>query len=130
MAHWSEAYVGRPYVAGSDDCAALAVAVQREVFGRVVDIPGERPCGLAESAALIARLQVDHAQRIEVPVDGTVVLMRRGACSRPWHVGTYFDAAGEGWILHSTASAGAATVIRLRDLSRFGLQVEGFYTWI
>jgi hypothetical protein len=56
--------------------------------------------------------------------------MRRGACSRPWHVGTYFDAAGEGWILHSTASAGAATVIRLRDLSRFGLQVEGFYTWI
>lgn len=130
MPHWSEAYIGRPYIPGSYDCAALAADVQRDVFGRAVAIPGERPHDPAASAALLAAVQADHACRLDVPREGAIVLMRRGSFSRPWHVGTYFEQGGEGYILHSTRSAGAATVVRVRDLARFGLQIEGFYTWI
>ena len=128
--HWTDAYVGRPYVPGAEDCAYLAATVQREVFGRAVVLPAERPNNLAEGAEMIARLQADHAVRLEAPQEGAVVLMRRGNLARPWHVGTYFEQAGEAWILHATRSAGAATVVRVRDLPRFGLQIEGYYTWI
>lgn len=128
-AHWSDAYVGRPYVPGVTDCAELAAAVQREVFGRPVEIPAERPDSPESGAALIARLQHDHAVPIAAPVEGCAVLLRRGAIARPWHIGTYFERAGEGYILHSTRAAGAATVVRLRDIGRFGFQVEGFYAW-
>lgn len=130
MAHWSETYIGRPYVPGTYDCAALAADVQREVFGRPVAIPGERPDDPAASAAMLVSLQADHARRLDEPEEGAVVLMRRGPLARPWHVGTYFEQGGEGCILHTTRSAGAATVVRLRDLARFGLSVEGYYTWI
>ncbi len=129
MAHWSEAYVGRAYVPGAYDCAALAADVQREVFGRAVVIPAERPDGPSESAAAIAAIKADHAVRLEAPAEGAIVLMRRGSLARPWHVGTYFERAGEGWILHTTRSAGGATVMRARDVSRFGFQIEGYYAW-
>lgn len=129
MAHWSDTYIGRPYVRGVYDCAALAADVQRDVFGRDVAMPAERPSDPAGSAALIARLQDDHARRLEGPEEGAIVLMRRGILARPWHVGTYFEQAGEGWILHSTATAGGATAMRVRDLPRFGFQIEGFYQW-
>jgi hypothetical protein len=112
------------------DCAALAVDVQREVFGRPVVIPGERPDDPAASAALLAAVQADHAQRIDAPHEGAIVLMRRGTLARPWHVGTWFELAGDAWVLHTTRTAGAATVARVRDLGRFGFQIEGYYTWV
>ena len=37
MAHWSESYIGRPYVPESADCAILYYTVSREVFGK--DVP-------------------------------------------------------------------------------------------
>lgn len=129
MTHWSDAYIGRPYLRGQYDCAALASDVQREVFGRAVDLPAERPADPAGSAALIARLQASHARRLAGPEEGAVVLMRRGSLARPWHVGTYFESGGEGWILHSTSAAGGATAMRVRDIARFGFQIEGYYLW-
>ena len=128
--HWTDAYVGRPYIPDAEDCAYLAATVQREVFGREVVLPAERPNNPAAGAEMIARMLTDHAVRLTAPEEGAIVLMRRGSLARPWHVGTYFEQAGEAWILHATLAAAAATVVRLRDLPRFGFQVEGYYAWI
>lgn len=129
MAHWSARYVGRPYVPHQDDCAKLAADVQREVFGREVALPAERPAGAREAAQLIAQIERDHGCRIDAPVEGCVVLMRRGQAVRPWHVGVYFAQGGEGWVLHATQSSGQAITTRIRQLPMMGLQIEGFYEW-
>lgn len=34
--HWTETYIGRPYVLGKSDCARLVCDVRREVFGMPV----------------------------------------------------------------------------------------------
>lgn len=128
MAHWSARYVGRPYVAGADDCAALAAAVQREVFGRDVALPAERPSHLPEAAKMIAAVERDHGRPIAEPVEGCIVLMRKGQHARPWHVGVYFAQGGEGWVLHATSRAGAIAT-RIRQLPALGLSVEGYYEW-
>lgn len=129
MAHWSARYVGRPYVPNRDDCAQLAADVQREVFGRDVTLPAERPAGIREAAQLIAQIERDHGRRIEAPAEGCVVLMRRGKEARPWHVGVYFEQGGEGWVLHATKTSGQAIATRVRQLPMTGLQIEGFYEW-
>lgn len=129
MAHWSGRYVGKPYVAQQDDCAELAAQVQREIFGRDVTIPAERPAGVREGAKMIAAIMRDHGRPLDSPVEGCIVLMRRGQHVRPWHVGVYFYASCEGWVLHATETAGEAITTRLRQLPALGFQVEGFYEW-
>ena len=42
--HWSEKYIGRPYVLGESECARLVCDVRREVFGLPVrEVPTHRP---------------------------------------------------------------------------------------
>lgn len=126
--HWSDVYLGRPYLPGEYDCAALAVDVQRDVFGRRVDLPAERPADPQTSAALLSVLQADHVVRLADPEEGCIVLMRRGA-EGEWHVGTWFCAVAEGWVLHLTRTPLGATVAKVRVLARLGFQIEGYYRW-
>ena len=128
MSHWADAYVGRPYAEGDYDCAALAADVLREVFGRVVVLPAERPRDPAAAARMVDELRRSCAVRIDSPVEGCAVLLRRGAIARPWHIGVYFKRGGEGCVLHSVLGAGAITT-RVRELARIGYQVEGYYRW-
>ena len=48
--HWSEKYIGRPYVLGVSDCARLVCDVRREVFGQPVpeEAEPERAASLTE----------------------------------------------------------------------------------
>lgn len=128
--HWSDAYVGRRYVRGQYDCAALAADVQQEVFGRAVDLPAERPHDLRAQAAAVAGVMVQHAEPVERAVEGCLALLRKGPAARPWHVGVYFERGGEGWILHATASSGQAISTRVRALHLLGYQIEGYYQWV
>lgn len=123
MAHWSEAFVGLPYVEGEQDCAELVARVQREVFGRAVTVPRARADGPFGKSAQIAQGAADLADRVALPAEGDAVLMQvRGL----WHVGVWF-AVGEPWVLHALRSAGAVVAHRLRDLPALGIKVEGFY---
>lgn len=128
MAHWSARYIGRPYVAHRDDCAALAADVQREVFGREVTLPAERPADLRDAATMIAAVEHDHGTPIPEPVEGCVVLMRKGQHARPWHVGVYFEQGGDAWVLHALERRGTIAT-RIRQLPALGLHVEGYYEW-
>lgn len=126
MAHWSDAYLGRPYVPGTADCAQLAVDVAREVFGRTVTLPQHCLTPRAWTAQIDA-LQADYADPIAAPEEGQPVLMK----ARGWlsHVGVYTEIEGVGHVLHAMKNAGQVVRHRLRDLPRINLTVEGFYRW-
>lgn len=127
-AHWSDAYVGQPYVAGEHDCAALAVQVQREVFGREVLLPAERAHGLRGMSAQIESLKEDYAVRVETPAEGDAVLMvGRGHLD---HIGLYCLIDGVPYVLHAMKKSGQVVRHRLRELLDQGLKVEAFYRWV
>lgn len=123
MAHWTDAYIGLPYIAGEQDCAAVVARVQREVFGRAVTVPAERADGPFGKSAQIAQGAQDLADPVTEPAEGDAVLMQvRGL----WHVGVWFH-QGEPWVLHALRSSGQVVSHRLRDLAGLGIRVEGFY---
>lgn len=123
MGHWTNAYVGLPYVDGEQDCAEIVARVEREVFGRSVQVPRVRAIGPFGKSAQIAYARDDLADPVDAPVEGDVVLMR--VCGL-WHVGVWFH-LGEPWVLHALKRSGQVVIHRLRDLAALGIRVEGFY---
>jgi hypothetical protein len=126
-AHWSQVYVGLPYVRDTFDCAVLVERVLREVFGRDVELPKERSADVHGLSAIIRRRRADVAQPVDDPREGDAVLMiGRGRLN---HVGVYCLIAGEPWVLHNMRAAGQVCLHRMRELPAYGLRVEGFYRW-
>lgn len=123
--HWTDRWVGVPYVAGARDCAWFAVTVQQEEFRRDPTLPTRHRWRAAGRAG--TDLAADYGERIDRPDDGDAVVMRDGA--QGWHVGVLAWIRGEAWVLHSTAPVGCSHLTRLRWLGREGLTVEGFYRW-
>ena len=122
-----ERFVGVPYCEHTQDCADFVVLVQRELFGRHVELPNGRPRGARGQVAL-GELSKPYGARTDAPSDGDLVVMfERG---RPAHVGVYFWLAHEGHVLHSNERDGCSVLHRVRDLPAFGAPIEGFYTWV
>ncbi|HHJ11887.1 MAG TPA: peptidoglycan endopeptidase [Chromatiales bacterium] len=127
MAHWSDKYIGEPYIEGENDCAALVQRVLYVEFGVLVDMPGERAAGLRGLTRQIEDNKLRVAEPVESPREGDgVLMMGRGSLD---HVGVYCEIAGEGWVLHAMRNARQVCRHRLRDLANLGLDVEGFYRW-
>ena len=129
MAHWTETYIGRPYVLGKADCARLVCDVRREVFGLPVpeDAEPERAASLTGRFRQMGDGVAEYGERTDEPQDGDVVLM---CCrGRPSHVGVFGRVDGEPCVLHAMANAGMTVLHRIRDLPRYNLHVEGFYKW-
>lgn len=134
--HWSSKYVGRRFKDVEFDCVVLAETVQREVFGRNLDLPSER---YYAGKALIERFrqmvlqlqeQLDLVDKYSVPTDkpedGDGVLLRIGSKLR--HIGTYCLIGGVPYILHTATSQVVLTEQRLLP-TMFGITVEGYYRW-
>lgn len=137
MNHWTERYVGLPVGEGFD-CAELARLVNREVFGREIQVPGERDYIGAESVrARFSAMQSQIAQELpacaeptDAPVDGDGVLIKaRGYLQ---HVGIYCLVDGEPCVLHAADMKVGPQVVRqrIREMPIRGLHIEGFYRWI
>ena len=127
--HWTERYIGAPYVPNEADCARLLCRVRREVFDR--DVPQEAE--LERAASRLGRVaQMRDAVELlgmptQNPQEGDAVLM---FCrSRPSHIGVYCVIGGEPCVLHAMESARQVVLHRLRELDRVNLSVEGFYAW-
>ena len=126
--HWTEKYIGRPYVRGIADCARLVCEVRRQEFRG--EVPEETEVVRAQSA-LGRALQVSDGVAVymevtDTPEDGDVVLVYvRG---RPSHVGV-FSFLDEPCILHATENAGMTVLHKIRDLPKYGMSVEGYYKW-
>lgn len=122
-----EPYVGVPYCEDSMDCADFVAMVQRELFGRDIQLPNGRPRGVRGQLAL-GELSRPYAQRTERPANGDLVLMRERG--RAGHVGIYLYLAHEGWVLHSCEGTGCSVLHRVRDMASFGAPIEGYYAWV
>lgn len=132
MAHWTERYIGEPYVETENDCAALAAKVANEVFGKQVTLPEHRADNPFGRTAQMRMGAVDLAERIEItfgeqPADGDVVLMI--AAGRVSHVGVYALIDGMPWVLHAMKNAGMVVLHRMAALPYQGLEIEGYYRW-
>lgn len=125
--HWSDTYLGLPYIMGEFDCANLAANVQREIYGREIALPRDRAHNLFDISAQIDDLKSDYAERTESPQDGDAVLMiGRGRLN---HIGVVALINGECWVLHAMRNAGQVVRHRVRDLAAVNLTVEGYYRW-
>ncbi|KUF27283.1 hypothetical protein [Xanthomonas phaseoli] len=124
-----ERFLNIPYDADNYDCADLVVQVQRELFGREVQMPARRPRG-AEGQVALGELSRAYAAHTATPVDGDLVLMFDKGQSRPAHVGVFFYLAHEGWVLHTTSALGSSWLHRVRELPDYGARIEGYYTWV
>lgn len=125
-----EAYVGRPYVPGTYDCAHLAADVREDLFGRSIDLPSAHPGGTAGQRKVINALRDDLAIRIEVPFPGCAILLSEPTAEGDLlHIGTVGLRLGEVWVLHNSAKLGSAHLQRLTALHRYGMRFEGYYAW-
>ena len=125
-------FIGLPYCPRRMDCADLAMLVQRELFGKSVQLAGKRPRPLhpAKQDAAIDAYRDQLAAPVEQPQDGDAVLMREPGVERAGHIGTYFFINYAPHVLHTAAwMQGGSTLHRMQDLSALGLTVEGFYRW-
>lgn len=123
-----EHYTNRRYSVGSFDCADLAIAVQREVFGREVKIPAH-PRGKRSQAAAIARHANACTRVLSTPETGCIALML-GTEGR-WHIGTVvMNAAGTPWLLHAHSDELGVLLQPLSEVSELGLRVVEFREWL
>jgi len=159
-AHWSEGYIGLPYIPGAHDCAHLVERVQREIFGRAVAVPAERSgwrsrelsAQIAEAAPGLARRRTGEPQAWDPRAvlqeqddacDGDPVLMI--GAGRLNHIGVLVTPLGqpvavqptalresvaECSVLHNFVRARQVVLTRVRDLPRWGLELEGVYAWL
>lgn len=129
MAHWSDPYIGDPYIKGDADCARLLCRVRREVFA--FPVPDDAEISRAESRLGRVAQMTDgvaaYGEMVTAPQEGDAVLMIcRG---RPSHIGVYCVVDGETCVLHAMENVGMVVRHRLRELHRAMLSVEGFYRW-
>lgn len=133
MGHWSERYVGLPWIEGEFDCADLCALVRAEVFGQPIALPPEHGAGPFGRSAAIARHAADYAVPTDAPVEGDAVLML--ARGRVQHIGVLCEIAGERWVLHNQQTGdapprGHTVLTRVRELGRYGYRIEGYYRWL
>lgn len=126
-AHWSEAYLGRPYVEDVFDCAVLAETVRREVFGHDLQLPSERRPGPYGRAIQLRQHLPDFVAPTTGPRDGDAVLIV--AKGREQHIGLYCLIGAEPWVLHNIERS-TVHRIRVRDMEKWGYKIEGYYRWI
>lgn len=118
------ALVGIPY-RRDFNCAHFVQHVNREMFGRVVRLPGGGVSSPAERAAEFGWTPTD------APKDGDLVLMFDLGRPKADHVGVFFRLKHEDWVLHLLArGAGASVLTRVRELDGMGLRIEGVYSWV
>ena len=129
MSHWSEKYIGRPYVLGDADCARLLADVRKEVFS--LPVPSEVEVDRAQSrlsrVGQMTDLVAEYGIRTDDPQEGDAVLMI--CAGRPGHIGAYCLINNQGCVLHAMENAGMVVLHKIRDLNIFSLKVEGYYKW-
>ena len=130
MRHWAVDEIGKPWIAGENDCWAFFRQVQRDGYGIEVPAFAVDPNSLLACAhALEQNPERMRWLWVESPIDGDAVLMGKGRY--PTHIGTWIDADGCG-CLHCVEGSGVVfqTLASLQltgwNLIRFYRHASGF----
>ena len=134
-AHWSDKYLGRPYLRGEFDCADLVVEVARTEFGRAVALPRHaesvraRDRQIEQLTGALGR-QLDAAAG-ETLRDGDIALMKAAGrrLSLGHHIGVVAVLPLASCVLHCLAGVG---VVRhpIDFLAERQLTLTGIYRWL
>ena len=134
-AHWSDKYLGRPYLRGEFDCADLVVEVARAEFGRAVALPRHAE-GVRARDRQIERLTGELGRRLdraagETIQDGDIVLMKAAGrrLSLGHHIGVAAVLPLAACVLHCLAGVGVARH-PLDCLAARQLTLTGIYRWL
>ena len=134
-AHWSDKYLGRPYLRGEFDCADLVVEVARAEFGRAVALPRHAE-GVRARDRQIERLTGELGRRLdraagETIQDGDIVLMKAAGrrLSLGHHIGVAAMLPLAACVLHCLAGVGVARH-PLDCLAARQLTLTGIYRWL
>lgn len=125
MAHWSDQWVGLPYIEEERDCGWYAAQIQRDVFGHQIEIPASRRAGPFGRAVQISETLLNIAKPVDDPVDGDLVLMI--TAGRIGHIGVYAQLAGEPYVVHALQTMHQVWRTPLRRLPQIDCHIEGFY---
>ena len=127
--HWSDKYIGKPYVLGEADCAALTIdVIEQEFKGTLPEFcKTYRENTRLKRVHQLRELSMQATEKTDNPVEGDIVLMNCRA--RPSHIGVYCIVDKEPSVLHSMENAKMVVRHKIRDLQRYFLSVEGYYKW-
>jgi hypothetical protein len=127
MHHWSDKYLGEPYVQETGDCAVFVEKVTKAEFGIDPQLPTSHALTLRNQADQILSAKDNFAIKIDNPTDGCPVLLiaRAQVC----HIGVMCFIADEWWVLHADKGVGFVVRERLRDITKYRYKIEGFYKW-
>lgn len=121
-----EKYIGIPYKKAN--CADLALMIQKEEFGKEYAeyIAPENVNPFSFSLAIKRNLP-DYMENILLPKHGcAVLLICRGRLS---HIGTYLRINEMDYVLHTSESFKASLLTAMKDLKKYGIEIQGFYQW-
>lgn len=122
-------YCEIPYDEDTFDCVDLVRLVQKELFGRDIQLTGRRLRGVRGQLAM-GELSQAYAAPTDVPTTGDLVLMYDKGDRSTLHAGVYFFIAHEAYVLHVSQGTKQSVFQRVRELPQFGARIEGFYKWI
>lgn len=122
--HWSQKYIGYSYA--QFNCAQLVRRVLVVDFGLDYDF-GFIPRETRDQSEAIKNRKDSFLTVTEKPREGDCVMMhsRREFA----HIGIYAEINNQPYVLHSMNTIGSVVLHKLKDLKRYGLNVEGFYKW-
>jgi len=126
MPHWSDQYLGKPYVPGSYDCAHLAIEVAQREFRFHTRLPTQNYQAARRELGAATELLAEYGVRTEAPIDGDAVIIRNPAGR--WHIGIFFRWEHQHWVLHNLMRLGVCRH-RIRQLPNLNMAVEGYYQW-
>lgn len=127
MKNWYRKFLAIPF--SKMNCAEFVEHVLREQFGINYSFPQSGGSFFKESQQI--REEVPNycykAGEGDIVEEGDLVLMhgKRRMC----HVGLFVKDGRRDCVLHTERSKGCSMLHEIRDLSRYGFSVEGFYKW-
>lgn len=123
--HWSSKYLGKKYIMGHYDCLDFVLDVLRAEYNiETYVIPNHGSCSLDQQRQLETRLG-DYFTPLERPIDGCVVLLRRG--KRLGHLGIHYFYNGCSYIIHNSALPGMVIQTLAYRIGRHGCSIESYF---
>lgn len=124
--HWSCKFLSIPYQ--ELNCAEFVEFVLKKQFNIDFTFPQNRGSVFSQSDQLKKEfLNYVYPEKTNEPEEGDLVLMNgiRKMC----HVGILVKKKNDFFVLHSQKNLGCACLHKLKDISNYGLTLEGIYKW-
>ena len=127
-AHWTAAWLGRPWQAGRFECIDLVLEVLESRSGRRPRLPPYAAAPRARDRQ-VAALANNFALEVDAPRDGDVALMRPvGGRLHGHHAGVVALVDAVPHVLH-VARGGTACLHPAPALGLHGWELRGWYRW-